>query len=236
MYLLNGKEDPRERRVKGRRHAGRRPTGDEEAFLSPAALERPRHRLTGHASKLDGRSLSTKREAGKRTERPLGELCCDYSVPGHIDAPDDLSVNLGDATPLGIGLPKQKLGDHHKDNGKNGKPRGHEDGVTCEFACDRAQALLGERKRQAVERYHSTTKKASKGALPHKIDLEPPRETTPYGELACRSLSHAQTTTLNAPLLPQSLSSLLQSTRGLIRGPGTRKRTPAWRGCADDAQ
>ena len=71
VYLLNRKENSRKRCVEGGRHACCCATGDKQALLSPSALERLCHSLSGHAAKLDRGALSSKREARKGAERPL---------------------------------------------------------------------------------------------------------------------------------------------------------------------
>ena len=113
------------------------------ALLSPAALEHPGNGLAGHASELHRGALATKRETREGTEGPLGELGYDDTVPRHVYAPDYLGIRLWDAASLGVWLPQQELGDNHENNGKNSKPRGHENGMASELTRYRAKALLG---------------------------------------------------------------------------------------------
>ena len=143
MDLLDCKEDACEWRVECRRHAGGGTAGHQEALLSPAALEHPGNGLAGHASELHRGALATKRETREGTEGPLGELGYDDTVPRHVYAPDYLGIRLWDAASLGVWLPQQELGDNHENNGKNSKPRGHENGMASELTRYRAKSLLG---------------------------------------------------------------------------------------------
>ena len=119
-------------------------------------------------------------------------------MPGHVDASNYLGIYLGDAAPLRVGLPQQKLRDHQEQYGENGKPSGDEDCVTGESARNGAQTLLGKRQGKAIECHNTAAEKTDKSTLPYQVDLKPPREPTPHRELAHRALSHAQTTTLHA--------------------------------------
>ena len=98
MDFLDGKENPREGRVKGRGHACCGSTGHEQTLFSPLAMQDARDGLSGHSAELDRRTLSAHGEAGKREQRALTELSQDDAVPGHVHASHDLSVYLGNPT------------------------------------------------------------------------------------------------------------------------------------------
>ncbi len=88
-------------------------------------------------------------------------------MPGHVDAPNNLGVNLGNAAPLRIGLPQQELRNHNEQNGENGEPCGNEDGMTGKGARNGAQALLGKGEGEAIEGHDAAAEKPRERTLTH---------------------------------------------------------------------